>query len=120
MDALRSGHDAAGQALAFNLTDSLVRKLVNGQGYSAMTKRFGGEFGEMSLAAMRLDAAILPFVASLVEWSPLSAKPEPVELSRHVSAHHASTRQYTRPNALLAVLLSSSVVRAVDDWVSRR
>ena len=62
----------------------------------------------------RVLAAPIPHF--FTPWHPGSGEPVPTALSRHVVAHQAGAAHFSRGNALIAVMLMASLLRAQQAW----
>ena len=119
--AFADGHHQAAQSLAVNVTESFVREWV------AETYRKVKEHVLESDPAqadpnepwipsrLRLEMMILPLLTFYADWFPNRGTPAPVELSRHVTAHQATAEHYTPLNALVAVMLMTSLLAGFTD-----
>lgn len=114
VEALAAGHFEAAQALAVVVAESAIAPAISDK-YQTVKKQvlFDPELIPYSL--LRLRAALLPIGGFYTDWSPKSPHPMPEALSRHVSVHHAAVVHYTNENAVLAVLLVTSVLRALQE-----
>jgi hypothetical protein len=120
IDAYKDDHQAAAQSLAVSVTERLITDHVVGapaRDSYKKAKELATFRGEIRLSQVRRAIAIAPIVRFYAEWYPWSGKPEPAELSRHVSVHHASPRQYSPENSLLAVMLLVSLLREFSEWM---
>jgi hypothetical protein len=107
------------QALAVVVTERLITDHVAGglEHGSYVKAKQEAEFRDsIMLAELRRAAAIAPIVRFYAEWFPSSGQPPPSELSRHVSVHLPNLEQYSRVNALLAVMLVVSLLREFTEW----
>jgi hypothetical protein len=67
------------------------------------------------LRQLRVKAALAPIGPFYTAWYPSSGSPAPEALSRHVTIHQADQQHYTSGNAAVAVLLITSVLRALQE-----
>ena len=111
IDAYSDGHMAAGQALAVLVTDEAVRNEVFGGSYKSIPAKVRRDLGQSPVTRMRLAAAFAPLARLYTEWYP--GQPVVPHLLRHISVHHAREEQYTQTNALIAIMLMTSIVRAL-------
>ena len=120
----RSGHVAASQALSVVVCDTLIRANVASKHTTAKTTAAGADLKLAIMAdILRMELALAPVVKLLTEWSPESGKPEPKELSRHVSIHHATDARLREDNALIALMLATSLIRGLSEmheWFDAR
>ena len=117
-DALQDGHREAAQALAVTVTDSAIEDVVgSGTRYKARPERVrvSGELPYSDVKAFLPLAAVVPFLFSEAPANRWSSAEPPDELSRHLTVHQPH-RAYRDPrNALIAVMLAASVLRAVQE-----
>jgi hypothetical protein len=121
LDAYTAGLYEPAQALAIILAERIITNHVAGgpgRGSYDRAKKEAEFRGSMMLAELRRGAAIAPVVRFYAEWYPSSGQPPPSELSRHVSVHHPNLQQYSRSNALLALMLLVSLLREVAEWMA--
>jgi len=115
--ALASGHHEAAQALSVVVAESAL-KMALAKSYSMISHEVRIDAREVGIRTLRYRAALAP-VARFYTPYYASINEKPDALSRHVSVHFAEADHYTEENALLAVLLMTSVLRALDDYWSR-
>src|SRR5258708_11371042 len=117
--ALRDGHGAASQALAANVFDTWLRDaarrgvvFIPPKGYFRyphvvrQMKPLASEVRIRDLRELGVQASIL---AALRDFGPGDAIP--AEVGRHPTAHAAGPEQYTDVNAVIALMLTTSVLR---------
>lgn len=114
VDALANGHQESAQALATVLTETLVASAVS-DNYKQVKEQVLFDVDNSSWRQLRLKAAFAPIYRFYTAWYRRWGTPAPEALSRHVTVHEADTAHYTPANALLAVLLVTSVARAVQE-----
>lgn len=61
-------------------------------------------------------AVLAPVLRFFVSWWPESGIDPPEQLSRHLVAHRPSIQHFTRANALLALMLMTSLLRHQQDY----
>jgi hypothetical protein len=107
------------QALAVLVAEAIITDNVAGGPGPGSYRRaieIAKFHGSIMLAELRRAAAIAPIDRFYTEWYAASGIPPPAELSRHVSVHHPTLQQYSRSNALLAVMLLVSLLREFTEW----
>jgi hypothetical protein len=113
IDALRDGYAGPSQALCANLLDTIIRE------------RFGSaDRGRLAGARRkRLEIDAYPFREAIVlggiygghlPFDADSGEPPPRVFSRHGSVHGVSRRQYTKVNAVLAVMQVTALLKLLD------
>ncbi len=114
IDALANGHQESAQALATVVTETVVAAEVSAN-YKEVKDQVLFDVDSTSWHQLRLKAAFAPIDRFYTAWRREWGTPPPEALSRHVTVHLADTAHYTAANALLAVLLVTSVLRAVQE-----
>lgn len=118
VDAFKAGHYEAAQALAVVVTETSVAANVSAN-YKDVKKTVAlQDPGELTVADLRLRAALAPIDPFYTSWYPNSGTPAPTNLSRHVSVHQADPHHYTPANAHRSLLLAASVLSAIAEWKS--
>lgn len=115
LEALEAGHAEAAQALAVVVTETAVARGISGK-YQDVKNQvlFDPEF--VHYTQLRLRAALAPIGPFYTQWYASSGTPAPEGLSRHVAVHQADMDHYTPGNAVVAVLLATSVLRALQEF----
>ncbi|MFC0028012.1 hypothetical protein ACFFMM_00540 [Micromonospora chaiyaphumensis] len=113
IDAFGAGHQEAAQALAVVATETVVARALGG--YKAVKQQVSFDPERVTISQLRLRAALAPIGVFYTTWYPSSGTPAPTELSRHVTVHQADLKHYTPGNAVVAVLLAASVIRAIQE-----
>ena len=114
VDALEAGHHEAAQALAVVVTETAVAHAISGK-YEDVKKQVLFDPDLVPYTEMRLRAALAPIGPFYATWYASSGTPVPEALSRHVTVHQADHTHYTEGNAMVAVLLATSVLRALQE-----
>jgi hypothetical protein len=114
VDALEAGHHEAAQALAVVVTETAVARAIRGK-YEDVKSQVLFDPDLVPYTEMRLRAALAPIGPFYTTWYASSGTPAPEALSRHVTVHQADHTHYTEGNALVAVLLATSVLRALQE-----
>lgn len=115
VDAFAAHHFQAAQALAVVVTETAIANVLRGN-YQEIKKQVQvDDPGELTLADLRLRAALAPINAFFTPWRPSWGTPAPEELSRHVSVHQADVSHYTVANAHISILLVASVLPALAE-----
>ncbi|MFG2049627.1 hypothetical protein ACGFIW_19625 [Micromonospora sp. NPDC048935] len=115
INAFADGHDEAAQSLAVVVTETVVSRAIDRDYKKVKNAVKIDDWGDLSVAELRLRtalAAIGPFYAA---WFPSWGTPAPTELSRHVTVHQADVGHYTAGNSLVAVMLMTSILRAIQE-----
>lgn len=115
VEAFAAGHVEAAQVLAVVVTETAVAKVFPGHGYRQVQESVRFDKEQMTIGALRMAAALAAIAPFYTSWYPRSEKPPPEELSRHVTVHFADQVHYTEQNAVVAVLLATSILRALED-----
>lgn len=122
--AFIDGHHQAAQALAVNVTESFVRQWI-AEKYGSVKQHVreadpaNADPNEPWIPSrLRLEMMILPLLNFYADWFPNTGTPAPADLSRHVTAHQATAEHYTTGNALIAVMLMTSLLAGFTDAMS--
>lgn len=111
IDAARDGHTEAAQALGANLVDSL---LVHRYGWSRsrdLTSHKKTTSDDLlSRFAVAEYMVLAPIRASYAAYWAGSGDPVPRNFSRHVTAHHAAPRQFSRRNVAQVVMQATALI----------
>jgi hypothetical protein len=114
IDAWEAGHREAALALAVVVTETGVTRVLGGT-YTQVKEQvlFYPEF--VPFTELRIRAALAPIGSFYTPWFASSGTPPPEALSRHVAVHQADAGHYTPGNAIVAILLLTSVLRALQE-----
>jgi hypothetical protein len=97
----------------FVVTETAVTRAINGKYEKVKQVLFDPDL--VPYTELRLRAALAPIGPFYTTWYANSGTPAPEALSRHVTVHQADQTHYTKGNAMVAVLLASSVLRALQE-----
>lgn len=114
----------AAQALAANVSETFLRE-ANRRG-----RMFGASFGYFkaekvtrritsvkdvsTVNELRIACVLTPALLALASYNP-GTDPVPTTYNRHATAHTADPAQYTRANAVIAVMLATSFLRQAQE-----
>lgn len=112
IDAVLCGNSPAGQALAANLLDTVIRQTFDGTSRQAIV----GQKRKIDLDRYHPTAAIVlgGVWGSFAEYWADRGDAVPRRYSRHASAHAVGPRQYSRVNAVLAIMHVTALLRLLD------
>jgi hypothetical protein len=113
--AFEAGHYEAAQALAVVVTETVVTRAFEYESYTKIKRAVSFEPDDVYIRELRAHAALAPIEVFFTTWHPGSGTPAPEVLSRHVSVHQADEEHYSRGDAVVAVLLVTSVLRALQE-----
>lgn len=102
-----AGYPAAAQALGVVLCEQVITGLLGKANFKAQRQRVDG-MGELPIAYMRSILCLWPVSQFYQTWLP--PNPLPTTTNRHASIHDFR-RAYSRENALIALMLSTSLLR---------
>jgi hypothetical protein len=118
LTVLQDGHFASAQALAVCISDKLLHTTWQTRKYPKIVK--GIESTDLDEAfyqgLYRYALASKPAASFLVAWDSLSGVPLPDRLSRHATVHGVSADHLTKGNAIIAVLLGTSLLLGASEW----
>ena len=122
--AIKDGHFQAAQALAVNVIESFVREWV-AEKYKTVKQyaldadpALADPNAPFNAQQVRLETIILPLFKFYADWFSHSGDPAPTELSRHVTVHQATPAHYTMINAVLAVMLMTSLLKGCTEAIA--
>ena len=119
--ALGDGHCAASQALSANIFDTWLRGVVR-RGvlftlpsgarfrYPRVRQQMHPVDGDVRLAELKASGALTPVIMALAEFDPDDGV-SLTSFGRHATAHAAGPEQYSDVNAVIALMLTTSVLR---------
>jgi hypothetical protein len=114
LHAFEAGHYEAAQALAVVVTETAVTRAFGYKEYTDIKKAVNFDPDLVQFTELRVQAALAPIGAFYTAWRPSWGQPAPEALSRHVSVPQADTGYYTPGDAVVAILLVTSVLRALQ------
>lgn len=138
LDAVAAGHDAPGMALAVCLGEPLaawaatprVRSFESAEEQRDWERRrklsqYGWAKIEMDIVGndfaapwnFQYQVLIAPIPRFFTPWRPSDGTAPPTHLSRHVVAHQAAVEHFTPANALLSLMLVTSILRTQQEWI---
>lgn len=118
--ALRDGHVPAAQALAANLLDSILRRNFSNDSFKMVTRnKKGGARFDLDDYQARAAFTLAPIWRAYAEYWESQGDPIPRIFGRHPSAHAVSRAQYSRVNAVVALMLVTSLLRLLDWELTR-
>jgi hypothetical protein len=122
--ALEQSNPTAAQALAANVFDTLLRDMGHrGRLFAGVTGRFRYRDVTGSITAVsddtliglyRATCVLTPVLKALEEFN-FETDPVPERFRRHATAHRAGTIQYTAANAVIAIMLATSLLREAQE-----
>ena len=137
LTAIREGHHEAGMALAVALAEPLAAWAATPRATAFWSKQDHADWEKERLrskyawAEIEIDRAghgavapwdfryqvlIAPIPRFFTTWWPDEGSLPPERLSRHVVAHHPTPDHFSVTNALLAIMLVTSILREQQDW----
>ena len=118
--ALRDGHSSAAQALAANLLDSILRRNFDKDELKIVTtNRKGGNRLDLDDYQVRAAFTLAPIWRAYAQYWEHQGDPVPRTFGRHPSAHAVSRTQYSRINAVMALMLVTSLLKLLDVELGR-
>ncbi|MEJ5943849.1 hypothetical protein WDZ17_00885 [Pseudokineococcus basanitobsidens] len=116
VDALDAGHTAAAQALAGSLVDTVVSNYFG----NARTKYTPHPQGKRTTDAydeftVREYIAFAPMWQTYQQFYVKDGGKVPGTFSRHATAHAVSVRQYSKRNAVQAIMFACSLLYRLDE-----
>ncbi|MDV6262180.1 hypothetical protein [Rhodococcoides yunnanense] len=116
IEAMNAGFDEPAQAMAVDICDTVAGAWIDSK-HSKVHHRckIRDVFDSLMRDSLRHDLGVAPLVRIMTEWSPKSGLPRPGALSRHVSVHQAHPDHYTPSNAIIAVMVASSLMMSLHE-----
>lgn len=137
LEAIRAGHDEAGMALAVALGEPLAAWAATPRAMAFLSEEDRADWekkrskSKYPWAQIEIDRVgngnvepwdftyqvlIAPIPRFFTPWWPDKGTPPPKGLSRQVVAHQPTLAHFSTTNALLAVMLVTSILRQQQDW----
>lgn len=120
LEVLEAGHYASAQALAVCVIDTILLKALRTRRYWKLKEAIRSNDPEAAFfqgPSCRFAFALQPGISFLEKWDPLNGERLPDHLSRHATIHGASTKHLTAGNAVISVLLATSLLLGVSEWL---
>lgn len=114
LDAIEQGHHEAAQALAVVVIDATIADWIIGK-FEKLEKEVRFDPEETPFDEWRLKAAVAP-LRNFKQRYFAGHGPRPAGLNRQVTVHYAEADHFTKGNALVACLLMTSVLRALQEF----
>uniref|UniRef100_UPI0026100A64 hypothetical protein n=1 Tax=uncultured Modestobacter sp. TaxID=380048 RepID=UPI0026100A64 len=114
VEAFADGHRETAMALATVVTETVIADALSRK-YDDVKKEVAFDAETVPLHRLSVAAALGPIHRFYTAWFKSWGTPPPEALSRHVSVHNADVGHYTDGNALVAILLVSSVLRGIQE-----
>jgi hypothetical protein len=115
--ALADGHDMAAQALSATIVETLVVEVFGRPKHEQTLSNAFRLSGETTLRKFRTALVIGAVEHALAEWWPRK-DPTPRRFNRHATAHTLAAAQYTADNALVGLMLATSMAREAQELVA--
>lgn len=125
LEAFQDGHAETAQSLAVEVANGLITAIIEeyrpGASTYPVARELAAQFDlEVSLANLRWLATLAPVNAFYRKWDGRRRDPVPAALNRHVHGHRPRLCHYRKDNALLAVMLMTSLLREQQAQLSPR
>jgi hypothetical protein len=118
LDALDGEHTEAAQALAASLLDTVVNGYFGKQRFDLTPNRKTTTTAEYEKFTLREFIVFAPLWQAYQRYQIEDGDPIPNTFSRHASVHGVSARQFSRRNAVQALLFVSSLMVFLDEEAS--
>lgn len=118
LSVLRLGYPASAQSLAVCISDALLHRTLQTRRYLKIIKRIesAGLDDVFYTGVYRFELALRPVISFLNDWDSLSDDPPPDRLSRTATVHGTSPEHLSEGNAVIAVMLATSLLLGVSEW----
>jgi hypothetical protein len=112
-----AGYPRAAQALATVVLDAALRRLFADPdfSYGSVRRQLADVWGNAPLREMRSALVLAAIPGALERFWVHRGDPVPVRFNRHASAHTLHAAQYTRTNALVAIMTITSLLRETQE-----
>jgi hypothetical protein len=117
VDAFTGGHQRASQSLSASILTGLLQSVLGYEKLAEARKEFAVEWDELSLPLLRYGLIVSTIPSCLSQFYPGDEVPS--TFNRHAVSHHPSPVQFTRINALAALILVTALLRELDE-IARR
>jgi hypothetical protein len=117
--AFQDQHAKPAQALAAVVLDAVLRLLFAAPSFSygGIRRQLAGVWDNAPLRYMRSALVLAAIPGALEQFWPDRGDPVPVRFNRHASAHTVHAGQFTRTNALVAIMTITSLLREAQESV---
>jgi hypothetical protein len=116
-----AGHLAAAQGFAASIFDTVIRREIKPQklnGYYGKVKQeILDRHENATMSELRWGVVFIPAVTVLEKFDAPQGDPVPETFNRHASAHAVGKVQYTATNAVIALALTTSMVREAHEQI---
>jgi hypothetical protein len=114
--AVRAGYGAAGQALAANIMETLVTNWVDPSAHDLLKRRKHHKDTQLDLDDFEYQAGLVlaPVWCAYMHYYANQGDIVPRQFARNATVHSGSPRQYTQPNAVIAVMVAVSLLVFLD------
>ncbi|HVX07177.1 MAG TPA: hypothetical protein VHB92_04515 [Humibacter sp.] len=118
--SIEADRHASAQTLAVTVADALLKKHLRGRtNYGLYRDSLKVDHEDVRVAEIRRTYALYPVVPFLTEWHG-GDQPLPGVLSRHVTVHFAHPDHLHEGNALVAIMLMTSLFCLLDEHLYER
>jgi hypothetical protein len=110
-------HAKPAQALATVVLDAVLRLLFAAPNFSygGIRRQLAEVWDNAPLRYMRSALVLAAIPGALEQFWPDRGDPVPVRFNRHASAHTVHAEQFTRTNALVAIMIITSLLRETHE-----
>jgi hypothetical protein len=115
--AFQDQHAKPAQALATVVLDAVLRLLFAAPNFSygGIRRQLADVWDNAPLRYMRSGLVLAAIPGALEQFWPDRGDPVPVRFNRHASAHTVHAEQFTRTNALVAIMIITSLLRETHE-----
>jgi hypothetical protein len=115
--AFQDHHAKPAQALATVVLDAVLRLLFAAPNFSygGIRRQLADTWDNATLRYMRSALVLAAIPGALEEFWPNRGDPVPIRFNRHASAHTVHAEQFTRTNALVAIMTITSLLREAHE-----
>ncbi|MEI7059040.1 hypothetical protein WBG06_24680 [Nocardioides sp. CCNWLW239] len=115
VDALEAGHFAAAQALAGSLIDTIVTAYFGSDRHKYTPNKKNTTADAYRKLTIRRYIAFAPMWQTYQQFFVTNGDKVPTQFSRHATVHAVGARQYSRRNAVQALMVVCSLIYRFDE-----
>jgi hypothetical protein len=116
IDVLASGHAAAAQSLAANLLETLITAHIDEDVHDLLKRRKAHRDTRLDLDEFHFRAGftLAPVWSAYMHYYANRGDAVPRQFARNATAHSVTRQQFSRVNAVVAVMVVCSLLRLID------
>ena len=112
--ALRDGHDRPAQSFTASILTGVLHSVLEYKTLKEARNAFNANWKEESIFLVRFALITSTIPSALAQFFPHNGDPVPVTFNRHALAHAPDPAQLTETNALVGLMLVTSMIRELQ------